>query len=80
MNWLKDEFLIIFCLPIQVSFCAEVPEKNKYEECAPDKEVCEYWLVKEILTMIYGQKTYARKGKLYRYDNDNATFVVKYLH
>ena len=57
MNWLKDEFFIIFCLLMQVSFCAEVPEKNKYEECAPDKEVCEYWLlVKEILTMIYGKK------------------------
>ena len=81
MNWSKGEFFMIFCLIIQVSLSAEVPEKYKYEECAPDKEVCEYWLsVKAKLTMIYGNDlVYAQKGKLYRYDDFNATTVVRHL-
>ena len=81
MNWSKGEFLIIFCLIIQASFCAEVPENYKYDECAPDKKVCEYWLsVKEKLTMIHGTDlVYAHRGKLYRYDDHNATTTVRHL-
>ena len=81
MNWSKGEFLTIFCLIIQVSFCAEVPDNYKYDECAPDKEVCECWLsVKEKLTMISGKDlVYAHKGKLYKYNDTNTTTAVRYL-
>ena len=81
MNWSKGEFLTIVCLIIHASFCAEVPENYKYDECAPGKDVCEYWLsVKEKLTMISGKAlVYAHKGKLYRYDDYNATTTVRNL-
>ena len=80
MNCSKREFLIIFCFIIPVSLFAEVPEKYKYEECATDKEICEYWLsVKANLTMMYGKSlVYAHKGKLYRCDDHNATTVVRH--
>ena len=72
---------MIFSVIIQAFFSVEVCENYEYGECAPEKEVCEYWLsVKEKLTMIYKQDlVYAHKGKLYRYDDENATVAVRHM-
>ena len=75
------QYVIIFFVMIHAFFSVEVHENYEYGECAPEKEVCEYWLsVKEKLAMIDKQDlVYAHKGKLYRYDDENATVAVRHV-
>ena len=64
----------------------EIPADYKYNECAPEKKECEYWLeLKEKLTMIYKKELlYPFNGDLFLYNESpgpNATKVscLEYL-
>ena len=61
-----------------VSFISAVP---KYNECPPENDKCEFWLViKEQLTMVQNKQkvlVYANKGKLHRYDEHPNNYTIK---
>ena len=50
-----------------------------YNECSPEKKVCEYYLVvKEKLTMFYKKDlVYPDKGRLYKYDEHPSNYTTE---
>ena len=72
------QYMLLFAHQINFGLCILHPDGYDYEECAPEKKKCEFWLVvQEHLTMIYEKNlVYAHKGNLYLYNEHHSNFTT----
>ena len=63
---------------ISSAVAVSIPTDYKYNECHPNNDTCEYWLVvKEKLTMLLdGELVYADNGKLYKYNEHPSNYTT----